>query len=61
MYLQMVRDLEAPGEGTHVSMWQDMANLLMKVVVMAAGVRPFCRVLHVIVVDAQGTESSRSS
>ena len=39
---QMVRDLEAPGEGTHVSMWQDMANLLVKVFVMAAGVRaPF--------------------
>lgn len=35
----MVRDLEAPGEGTHVSMWQDMSNLLMKVIVMAAGVR----------------------
>ncbi len=34
----MVRDLEAPGEGTHVSMWQDMSNLLMKVIVMAAGV-----------------------
>ena len=39
MRLQMVRDLEAPGKGTHVSMWQDMSNLLMKVVVMAAGVR----------------------
>ena len=39
MHLQMVRDLEAPGKGTHVSMWQDMSNLLMKVIVMAAGVR----------------------
>ena len=33
----MVRDLETPGEGVHVSMWQDMSNLLVKVTVMAAG------------------------
>ena len=33
----MVRDLEAPGKGVHVSIWQDLWNMIAKVTVMAAG------------------------
>ncbi len=42
----MVRDLEAPGEGVHVSVWQDMWHMVVKVTVMAAGARAILQPLR---------------
>ena len=39
----MVRDLEAPGKGVHVSIWQDLWHMVVKVTVMAAGARAVLR------------------
>ena len=49
--MQMVRDLETPGKGVHVSMWQDMWNLVVKVVVMAAGASTVCTKLQPRILD----------
>ena len=41
----MVKDMEGPGPGLHVSLWQDALHIFCKITVMALGAPNCIRVL----------------